>query len=123
MDVTVKIFNAAGEEVRQCTVTVEPGKGWKKRAEEEAMKFISEGERIQVVPPEQQDGQNAKAGQFKFTFEFEIYYKGVLKRTTEVSALADSEATALEQAVHALQAELETDEILRYTNRFRRHAA
>lgn len=123
MDVTVKIFNAAGEQVRQCTVTVEPGKGWKKRAEEEAMKFISEGERIQVVLPEQQNEQNDQTGAFKFTFEFEIYYKGVLKRTTEVSALADSEAAALEQAVRALQAELESDELPRYTNRFRKHAA
>lgn len=51
MEVTVKVFNKAGEEDREFTLEVEQGKGWKKRAEIEAMKHIRDDESIQVMPP------------------------------------------------------------------------
>lgn len=123
MQAIVKVTNSAGEEVRQFTVEVEPGKGWKKRAEEAALKLVNDDERIHVIPPEQQPAAEEKnSGKFKFTFEFELYRRGVLKRTTEVSALADDESAALDAAVDALRGELGDDETYRYTNRFRRHA-
>lgn len=118
MQAIVKVTNSAGEEVRQFTVEVEPGKGWKKRAEDAALKLIHDNERIQIIQQEQ--SRKNVVGEFKFTFYFEVYHKGVLKRITEISVLAENETTALERAVTALESELDLDETLRYTNRFRK---
>ena len=52
--VIFKVLNAKDEELRQITVEVEFGKKFKKRAEDEALKQIGEGEKIQLVVSEKE---------------------------------------------------------------------
>lgn len=148
--VQFKVFDAAGAFIRVITVEVEEGKKLKKRAELEALTQVKEGETVQIVadgeqvpgtpkpggdapasdplppsanatpePPPAAKSTNAK-GSFKFTFEFEFYENGVHKRTSEVSAVNDTEDGALEAVVTELKAALGPDESYRYTNTFRR---
>ncbi|KAB2967534.1 hypothetical protein [Zoogloea sp.] len=112
---TYNIVNDKNEVLRQITIEVEGGKGWHKRAAEEATKQLAAGEIALEVPL-----GDAKT---KFTFEFEIYHNGVQKRVEEVSVLSEDEGEALEKAVDALKMELSADETYRYTNKFRKEPA
>ena len=114
---TFPVYNDKNEFLHEITVEVEGGKGWQKRAEEEASKQLSPGEHLAAVKEE------ANSGKSKFTFEFEIYHNGVQKRVEEVSVLSEDEGDALEKAIDALKSELSADETYRYTNKFRKEPA
>jgi hypothetical protein len=68
------------------------------------------------LPPAQPEAKK------KYTFEFEIYEGGALKRTTEVSTLEINRAAAMEVATAALKAELEGKETYRYTGIYKKQA-
>jgi hypothetical protein len=68
------------------------------------------------LPPAQPEAKK------KYTFEFEIYEGGALKRTTEVSTLEANRVAALEIATAALKAELVGKETYRYTGIYKKQA-
>jgi hypothetical protein len=63
-----------------------------------------------------------KVAKTKFTFGFEIYKGGVLNRSVEISVLNDYENFALAIATDALRENIETDETIRYTQKFKKQA-
>lgn len=87
--------------------------------------FIDEySKQAQIAPPPVPPAAK-KDSKMKFTFEFELYKKGVLQpKKTEVSALHESEGEALSIAIAALKQSLEEekDVSIRYTNRFTKQA-
>lgn len=117
-EVSYKVFNEKNEELRIINVTVEGGKNWQQRAEEEAVKQVAPGERVELVPAAPKS-EKEETGT-KFTFEFEIYHNGVQKRTVEKSAFNDSEDAALEEVINGLSKDLTDGESFRYTNKFRK---
>lgn len=117
-EVSYKVFNEKNEELRIITVMVEGGQNWQRRAEEEAVKQVAPGERVELVPAALK-GEKEKTGT-KFTFEFEIYHHGVQKRILEKSAFNESEDAALEAVIAELNKDLTDGESFRYTNKFRK---
>lgn len=118
-EVKFDLMSEADEVIRQFALEVEVGKKFKERALElaqvEADSAKKEWVRINIDSMPQ-----VQTGKYKFTFGFEIYEKGVLKKNVDISAINDTEDAALESVVEALKDDLSDTESYRYTNVFKK---
>ncbi|MEW6062540.1 MAG: hypothetical protein AB1600_11435 [Bacteroidota bacterium] len=121
MQAIVKVTNSAGEEVRQFTVEVEPGKGWKKRAEEAALKLVAEDEKIQIIPnsggaPPAENGDSADTvtPMEKFSFQFNFIKDGAEPRSVTITVQAPTREYAWRKAVDIARAKANEEETAQF---------
>ncbi len=83
---------------------------------------MQDEQKSSFTPPPPPPGPVKTNPKTKFTFEFEIYHNGSVKRKINVSALNDDEGAALEMAIADVGKQLKEGETYRYTNGFKKES-
>lgn len=127
--VSFKILNDKNEEVRKISVEVEPGKGWKKRAEEQALKQIAETEKIELIPDSADDQNNTPSATPPapetpktpttpsvpvFVFKFEFIKDDKIVRTENITVRAETREYAWRKSIELAQQKSKEGETYRF---------